>query len=49
MAELDWEADSSVKLDLLENGKFYSFAQALRILALRHRKHGETTDRFCAA
>ena len=35
-----------VKLDLLENGKFYSFAQALRILALRHRKHGETTDRF---
>ena len=46
MADSTGKPTAPVKLDLLENGKFYSFAQALRILALRHRKHGETTDRF---
>ena len=46
MANSTGKPPAPLMLDMLENSKLYSFVQAIRILALRHRDPGETLDRF---
>ncbi|MEG9883599.1 MAG: type VI secretion system baseplate subunit TssG [Hyphomicrobiales bacterium] len=46
MADSTGKPPAPLTLDVLENSKLYSFVQAIRILALRHREPGETLDRF---